>query len=119
MKKMITALAAALIFSAFSSPAQAAGGELKPVHITGYCLQGLTKTETPVRPGICAYKPEDLGRTAIVYSSDMTLIGIYEIQDTGSDSINKGYVLDIWCETKEECFEITREGYVQVIDAEG
>jgi hypothetical protein len=28
-------------------------------------------------------------------------------------------VLDVWCETKEECYQLTQDGFVQIVDAEG
>lgn len=93
--------------------------QLKPVTITGYCANGVTKSGEETRPGICAYRPQDIGKTAVVYSEDMELIGTYEIMDTGKKSIRDGYVLDIWFPTAEECFAITQTGYVQVIAADG
>ena len=90
----------------------------KPVHITGYCIHGKTADGTPTQEGICAYRPQDIGKIAIVYNKDMELIGTYEIHDTGSRSIRKGYTIDIWKETKEECYALTQEGYVSVVDPE-
>lgn len=90
-----------------------------PVKITGYCLKGKTASGEETRPGICAYRPKDIGKTAIVYDSEKNLIGIYEVKDTGKQSIKDGYVLDIWCETEAECWEMTGEGYVQIVEAEG
>lgn len=119
MKKTWTFLTLISLLAICRAPAQAAEQKLLPVHITGYCLQGLTKSETPTRQGICAFRPEDIGKTAIVYGSDMTLIGIYEIEDTGGENVKAGYVLDVWCETKEECYQLTQDGFVQIVDAEG
>lgn len=93
--------------------------QLKPVKITGYCLQGTMRNGEETRPGVCAYRPQDIGKIAVVYNEDMELIGTFEICDTGKKSIRDGYVLDIWQETKEECYRLTQDGFVQILDAEG
>ena len=90
-----------------------------PVAITGYCIHGVTADGTATRKGICAYRPCDIGKTAIVYDEKKRLIGIFEIRDTGSKNIREGRTLDIWCETEEECYELTQHGFIQIVDAEG
>lgn len=92
--------------------------DLIPVRITGYCLKGKTADGTPVHEGICAYKKSDIGKLARVYNSDGTLLGEYEIHDTGKGGVRKGTVVDIWKPTKAECFALTRDGYVQIIEKE-
>lgn len=120
MKKTWIFLTSILLLVTCRAPeAHAEEQELLPVHITGYCLQGITKSGKTTRKGICAYRPEDIGKTAIAYDKDMNLIGIYEIEDTGSKNVKAGYVLDVWCETKEECYQLTQDGFVQIVDAEG
>lgn len=93
--------------------------ELHPAWITGYCLKGTTADGSETRRGVCAYRPCDIGKTAIVYTDDRELIGVYEIVDTGGRDIRKGYILDIWCETEEECYQLTQKGLIQIVDAEG
>lgn len=119
MKKIWTFLILISLLAICRERAQAAEQELIPVHITGYCLRGLTKSETPARHGICAFRPEDIGKTAVVYDGELRLIGIYEIEDTGGENVRAGYVLDVWCESKEECYQLTQDGFVQILDAEG
>lgn len=127
MKERITKNLAAILIALFgifnaAAAADAAESEtakLIPVHITGYCLQGLTKSEKPTRAGICAFRPEDIGKTAIAYDADMNLIGIYEIEDTGGETVRAGKTLDIWCETEAECYQLTCGGYVLIVEAEG
>jgi 3D (Asp-Asp-Asp) domain-containing protein len=92
---------------------------LMPVKITGYCVTGTTAGGVETRSGICAYRPKDIGKTAIVYNSEREVIGIYEIMDTGSENIREGRTLDIWCETEEECYQLTQNGFIQIVDAEG
>lgn len=90
--------------------------DMHPVWITGYCLKGTAADGTETRPGICAYRPCDIGKLAIVYTEDRELIGVYEIADTGGRDIRKGYVLDIWCETPEECYQMTQRALVQIVE---
>ena len=92
---------------------------LEPVIVTGYCLHGRTASGEYTRPGICAYRPEDIGRIAIVYDTDQKIIGIYEILDTGGEEVRTGQVIDIWFDTAEECYRITQPGFVQVVDRVG
>ena len=117
----IGSTAALCVHLIYGEPALAAayGPELRPVKITGYCLRGKTASGIQTREGICAYRKVDIGKMAIVYGEDMELIGVYEIQDTGAYNVRKGYILDIWCKTKEECNQLTQEGWVQIVDAEG
>ena len=108
--------------------------ELVKMHATAYCLHGTTATGTETRHGIAAGRKDLLGKTAVVYQrlpGDHIgqIIGIYEIQDTGgTEGLNNGTVIDIWCEDLDECQEfmntVYEDGckgkvYVQFIDAEG
>lgn len=110
------------IYSAWWDIARAAEieeGLIQPVWITGYCIKGQTASGEETRAGICAYRPRDIGKTAMVYDADMKLIGIYEVKDTGGQNIRSGTTLDIWFPTKEECHAITQKGYVVIVDADG
>ena len=91
---------------------------LEPVIITGYCLRGQTASGEYTRPGICAYRKEDIGKVAVIYDADQQIIGFYEILDTGGEEIRKGHVIDIWFPTAEECYQITQPGFVQVLEME-
>jgi hypothetical protein len=122
MKKLFAAsLIAFGIYSTWWDQVKAAEieAELHPVWVTGYCLKGTTASGDQTRPGICAYRPCDIGKTAIVYTDDRELIGVYEIKDTGDYNIQKGYVLDIWCYTKDECNKMTQKALIQIVDANG
>lgn len=84
-----------------------------------------------------AYRQEDLGKTAIIYDTDMRLIGIYEITDTGYGqptgigkskilpgrsigTIKNGTCIDIYFKTKTACRSWgRRKVYVQIIKAVG
>lgn len=84
-----------------------------------------------------AYKPEDLGKTAVIYDTDMRLIGIYEITDTGYGqstgkgkskilkgktigTIENGTCIDIYFKTRAACQRWgRRKVYVQIVNARG
>lgn len=106
------------------------------MYTTAYYYGHTTASNTPVRPGICAVKPEWMGLTALVYADTENgpgeLLGIYECLDTGFGgdadgdgigSIEEGKVIDIYFPTEEECYkwmEITGGTcYVQFVQAEG
>ena len=126
MKRMIAygvivAIVVLIIFSCQSRASESAEPVLVPVKITGYCLHGTMANGEQTHPGVCAYKKEDIGKYAILYDSEMNFIGQYEIADTGKKggAIRKGLAVDVWFDTKEECYAFTNTGYIQVIDAEG
>ena len=81
-------------------------------------MRGITASGIETQPGICAYRKEDIGKTARIYNADKQLIGEYLIADTGrkGGAIRRGLVVDIWRETRKECFELTQNGYIQVVD---
>lgn len=89
-----------------------------PVRITGYCLKGRTASGIETQPGICAYRREDIGKTANVYNADMELIGTFLIADTGrkGGAIRRGEAVDIWKETRAECFALTQNGFIEVVE---
>ena len=92
--------------------------ELIPVKITGYCLKGRTASGIETQPGICAFRREDIGKTANIYNADMELIGTYLIADTGrkGGAIRRGEAVDIWKETRAECFALTQNGFIEVVE---
>lgn len=99
--------------SKVEKPIEAPQREWHSMIATAYCLQGLTATETPTRPGIAASKREWFGRTAKVYRNNDgvpgELIGVYTIEDTGGKAIRNGSVIDIWLPTEDECFRFGRK----------
>lgn len=84
-----------------------------------------------------AYRQEDLGKTAVIYDTDMKLIGIFEITDTGYGqstgkgkskilpgrsvgTIENGQCIDIYFSTRAACERWgRRKVYVQIINARG
>ena len=128
MKKLITMIAAlmliwTILFCVLSIYLVARAGEpeLQPVKITGYNLRGVTASGIETQPGICAYRKEDIGKTARIYNADKELIGEYLIADTGKKggAIRRGEVVDIWQETREACFAITQNGFIEIVDQKG
>ena len=97
-----------------------ARAETQPVKITAYCLDGITASGEHTREGICAYRKEDIGKTARIYNADGELLGEYLIADTGKKggAIRKGLAVDIWKPTRAECFQTTQEGYIEIIEQE-
>lgn len=99
------------------------------VHITCYINEGITASGEHTRLGICAMKPEWIGKTAIVYLRDEDgaigdFYGIYEVLDTGgTKGLNNGTVIDLWEPSLDIAKEVMKEtnglGYVQIIDSEG
>ena len=94
--------------------------EAQPVRITAYCLDGITASGEHPREGICAYRKEDLGKTARIYNADGELLGEFLIADTGKKggAIRKGLTVDIWKPTRAECFQTTQEGFIEIIEQE-
>ena len=92
--------------------------EAVPVKVTGYCLKGTMANGEQTRTGVCAFRKEDIGKMARVYNADMELIGEYQICDTGKGGVRKGTVVDIWMETRAECFALTQNGFIEVVEQE-
>ena len=108
MKNVLKAFILSFICSMmFLSKINAEELEMYQMKATAYCLKGKTASGQEVRNGICASRPEWIGKTAGIYLNDNGTIGdflgYYEIQDTGGEPIKKGYVIDIWMESKEDC----------------
>ena len=55
--------------------------------------------------GIMAGRPEDYGKTVLLYDINHVLVGIYEIKDTGGYYIRNGYRLDIYFPYEEDAKE--------------
>ena len=82
-----------------------------------------TATGRKAEYGIVAYDPAYFGKTCILYTEDMRYIGIFECQDTGGHRVRTGQVLDVYCPTRQACYEWVAENgmycYVQWIESEG
>lgn len=119
MKRLI---AAALIGAVLLSPVNVKAEEetttLQPVRVTGYCKVGKTASGQETTLGGCAYKKELIGRKVNVYDADMNLIGQFVINDTGGKRIREGLTVDIWRSSRRECFELTCNGYLELLPEE-
>ena len=95
--------------------------DMQYAEATAYCLKGTCADGTTVRDGICASKPEYIGKTIIVYDrKDMSIIGYFECTDTGSEPIRDGDTIDIWIEEYQDCKIFGRKQICyQVLDAVG
>lgn len=83
------------------------------------------------RFGICAYQKSDIGKCAIVYSSNWELIGIFEIYDTGygrtesngKGTIQNGNCIDIFMESDSAGRKLIEkygnEVHIQIVEAKG
>ena len=115
----VASTAALSVYLTCVEPVLAAeSAELKRVKITGYCLQGTTASGIETQDGICAYRPQDIGKTCRVYDADGGLIGEYLIADTGKKGggVRAGTTVDIWKPTREECRALTQNGYIEIIE---
>lgn len=88
---------------------------------TAYCYGETTCTGKRVREGYAAMAKKYVGMTALVYTTDMELVGIYEIEDTGGDErIKKGECIDIYMPSYDDCMEYGRRNViVYLYDAQG
>ena len=91
--------------------------EAVPVKITGYCLSGTMANGEEVHEGAVAYRKEDIGKTCRIYNANMELIGEFQICDTGGKRIRQGKTVDIWRPTKKECYQMTQQGYIEILEA--
>lgn len=104
--------------------------EMEMTYYTDYgmCADGVTKAHE----GVCAVSKDLIGMTAIVYSMDDELIGIYECCDTGFGrdkdgdgigTIQEGKTIDIYMDSDVEGKELIKEHgnrvKVQFVYAEG
>lgn len=111
----------------------------KPSQIALKCVEMTYYTETSnpcangkhPRKGICAYRKQDIGKCAIIYTLDYELIGYYEIYDTGygreesngKGTIQNGNCVDIFAEQSEQGKELI-EKYgnkvlIQIVNGKG
>ena len=127
MKKILTALAIALMLSPLTVSAEDdITGSLPLVRTTVYYAHEGAKTATgkTARYGIVAFDPAYYGKTCILYTEDMEYIGIFECEDTGGHRVRTGQVLDVYTGTTlESCYDWVEENgthcYVQWVESEG
>ncbi|MBR2256516.1 MAG: hypothetical protein IJ899_04075 [Blautia sp.] len=100
------------------SPLQVPQPQVIPVKITGYCLSGVMANGEEVHEGAVAYRREDIGKTCRIYNANMELIGEFQICDTGGKRIRQGKTVDIWRPTKKECYQMTQQGYIEILEPE-
>ena len=94
----------------------------------GMCADGVTVA----RKGVCAVKKDLIGMTAIIYSMDDELIGIYECCDTGFGrdkdedgvgTIEEGKTIDVFMENEDDGWDFIKEHgnrvKVQFVEANG
>lgn len=111
----------------------------KPSEIVLKCVEMTYYTETSnccangkmPRNGICAYRKQDIGKCAIVYSMDYELIGYFEIYDTGfgrkeengKGTIQNGNCVDIFSENENFGRELIEQYgnkvLIQIVDGKG
>lgn len=83
--------------------------EERQIDFTCYIDKGTCFTGCQTRKGIAAADEAHIGYTAIVYTTDYELIGIYEVLDKiGTDWGRKGNCIDIWCESLDEAKELMK-----------
>ena len=127
MKKILTALAIALMLSPLTVSAEDdITGNLPLVRTTVYYAKEGAKTATgkTARYGMVAYDPAYYGKTCILYTEDMEYIGIFECEDTGGHRVRTGQVLDVYTGTTvQSCYDWANEYgtycYVQWVKSEG
>ena len=122
MKKYI-GLFIVLLCMLFPVKVQASDPQLVRMQATGYCLNGQTADGSYTQSGICASKPEWIGKIAAIYAREggklNEYMGSYRITDTGGDPIKQGKVIDIWFETEEECRTFgSKDVFVFILDGD-
>ena len=103
--------------------------DLRVVEMTYYTeTSDLCANGKMPRNGICAYRKEDIGKCAIIYTMDYEVIGFYEIYDTGygrkepngKGTIQNGNCVDIFMESdgqgKEFIKKYGNKVIIQLVD---
>lgn len=108
--------------------------ELLSAHATAYCVTGTMASGQYTRPGVCAGKRDWLGKQILIFQKLPggeigEFIGSYECLDTGgTQGLNNGTVVDIWCPDLDSCQEfmdsVYENGcqgrvYIQVLEVDG
>ncbi len=133
MKKFLSLILVIFLLSPLTVKAESQP-ELRMMRATAYCIHGITKSGEHTRPGICAMRKEEIGKTAIVYqrlpgNEVGEIIGIFEVKDTGqTEGLLNGNVIDCWYPDMDACqafmnrvYEDGCQGkvFVQLVEADG
>lgn len=121
---ILTMLIACLLHSNTSA------GEFKRSIATAYCLKGTTATGVELDGSykrVVASKREYFGKIMAVWIDEGdhipkadNFLGLYEVADTGSESIRNGKVIDIYLPTYEECMEFGAKDIIYLVyESEG
>lgn len=124
MKKLIIALIIAVL--SISTPVKAC--EVYTAKATAYCITGETATGTQTVEGrTVAGKREWFNKTMVLYIDDgdglikpENYIGTYVVEDTGSQPIRDGKVIDVYIADYIRAKQFGRKDVIfQLIDSEG
>lgn len=81
---------------------------VKEIKTTAYCCGTTTASGTPVRYGVVASDDEHFGVNwlAMIWMEDGEFVGYFTCEDKGgTEAIHKGYVIDVYFPTYDECVE--------------
>ena len=81
---------------------------------TAYCINGISKSGTEIKPGHVAADPKVIPLGSMIYVDSPLMGGIYQVKDTGE--LVKGKIIDIFIPSYERCKEFGRRAVkVQVL----
>jgi 3D (Asp-Asp-Asp) domain-containing protein len=81
---------------------------------TAYCITGVSRSGTPIKPGHVAADPNIIPLGSMIYVDSPSMGGIYQVKDTGD--LIKGKIIDIFIPSYERCKEFGRRAVkVQVL----
>jgi len=124
MKRLV--IATLMMAIGFSFKAEAS--EIYKAQATAYCLTGTTATGTQTTENhTVASKPEWFGCTMIMWLDDgdgiirpQNYIGTYTVEDTGSEPIRKGRVVDVYISDYDSAIKFGRKKILfQIVESEG
>lgn len=102
--------------------------EIYTAQATAYCLTGQTATGTYTKENhTVASKREWFGKVMIIYEDKgdhlihpENYIGTYVVEDTGGETIQKGWVIDVYIPNYEDAKQFGRKQIIfQIVDCEG
>jgi len=127
MLKRLVMITALLVLT-LANPVKASEVETHKAWATAYNLTGTTATGTHTTEGrTVAGKREWFGSTLVMWIDDgdglikpENYIGTYIVEDTGGETIRKGYVLDVYISDYERAVEFGSKRVIfQIVKAEG
>lgn len=119
---MMTLMAATILTSKVGAT------EIHTAQATAYCLTGTTASGVKTKAHhTVASKREWFGKVMIIYEDKgdhlihpENYIGSYVVEDTGSEPIKKGYVVDIYIPNYEDAKQFGRKNIIfQLVESEG